>query len=323
MGLKCSLLYQELTPDELAAIVQKHFQTADFSYMLLEGGMFNTTYRLDVSENRYVLRMGPVNRHLLVPFEHNLMQGEASFYAHCRAAGLPVSQVVAIDTQRDIIDRDYMIVRFVESIGMFELERDGAAWNAAMENVGRFAARMHRITGTCFARTGDAAQGRGYATWRECIFNELESILACHARYTQYTAADCAAIRQAFEKHAPLLDEITVPRLTHVDIWDGNVLVKLDGSGEIAAVIDGDRSIWGDVDFDLQKLWTNNPYFLRGYGDVQPITPQRQIRRALYRLLMYLIDGYVWTYEYQMPENGQRCHDCAIELAKSLYKEID
>lgn len=318
MGLKCSLLYQELTQAELAAIVKKHFQTEDFAYTLLEGGMFNTTYRLNVGGEKFVLRMGPVNRHLLVPFERSLMQGEVAFYRQCRAANLPVSDVFALDTQREIVDRDYMIVRFVENIGMFTLEEGSDAWNTAMENVGRFTARMHAITGDCFARTSDAVAGRGYATWRAFIFSELEAIFSCYRKVDQYTAEELNVIEQAFVRHAALLDEITVPRLTHVDIWHGNVLLKNDGSGEIAAIIDGDRSLWGDVDFDLQKLWTNNAHFLRGYGEKQIITPQREIRRQLYRLLMYLIDGYVWTYEYQMPENGQHCHDQALKLAASL-----
>ena len=43
MGLKSSLLYLELTPQELAAIVREHFGTDRFEAALLDGGMFNTT----------------------------------------------------------------------------------------------------------------------------------------------------------------------------------------------------------------------------------------------------------------------------------------
>lgn len=318
MGLKSSLLYQELTQDELTAIVQRNFSTDRFAAKLLDGGMFNTTYRIDVGGSSFVLRMGPVNRHLLLPFERNLMIGEAEFYRRCREVGLPVSEIVALDTRRDITDRDYMIVRFVENIGMFQLPEGGSDWNAVMENVGRFTARMHQIEGARFARLSDAAEGRGYDRWSDFILSELNSVSRAYESSDQYTPDELAEIRDAFHRFVPLLDEITVPHLLHVDIWHGNVLVKPDGSNQIAAVIDGDRAIWGDVDFDLQKEWLHNPEFERGYGQPQIITPQREIRRKLYRILMHMIDGYVWKHEYMMPENSQFCHDLAMKLIRTL-----
>lgn len=321
MGLKCSLLYQELTQTELAAIVQKHFATAVFKATRLEGGMFNTTYRMEAAGAAYVLRMGPINRHLLLPFERRLMEGETEFYRQCRAAGLPVSEVVALDNSRNIVDRDYMIVRFVESVGMYALPENSEAWNAVMENVGRFVKCMHGIEGPCFARLGDAVAGRGFARWSEYIFHELDEVMDCYAKVDLYTAEERAQIDAIFRESAALLDEVTVPRLIHADIWHGNVLVKPDGSNDIAAVIDGDRALWGDVDFDLQKRWLHHEHFWRGYGNEQYVAPERERRRLLYRLLMCLIDGYVWKYEYQMPENAQRCHDGAMALLRQLREE--
>lgn len=318
MGLKCSLLYQELTEGELTAIVRKHFGTDQFEWKLLDGGMFNTTYRVNVAGDAFVLRMGPVNRHLLLPFERSLMAGEVEFYRCCGEAGLPVSEVVALDTARDIVDRDYMIVRYVENVGMFELERDSADWQTAMENVGRFVARMHQIEGPGFARLSDAAAGRVYRKWSDFILSELDAVTKAYEPVDQYTAEELAFIGETFRRHVPLLDEVTAPKLLHVDVWDGNVLLTPDGSNRIAAVIDGDRAIWGDIDFDLEKNWTDNPDFDRGYGAPHAVCEARQTRRKLYKLLMYMIDGYVWTYEYMMPENGQDCHDRAMELAKTL-----
>lgn len=318
MGLKSSLLYLELTNEELASIVRRHFGAGDFEAKLLDGGMFNTTYRIDIAGEGYVLRMGPVNRHLLLPFERKLMTGEVEFYRICRETGLPVSEVVALDTKRDLVDRDYMIVRFVENVGMFQMPEGGADWNAVMENVGQFMARMHKIEGKGFARLSDAAEGRFYDRWSDFILSELDAVLHAFEQSDQYTKEEMTCIAGTFRKYIPLLDEVTVPTLLHVDVWHGNVLVKPDGSNEIAAVIDGDRSIWGDVDFDLQKEWLHNPEFERGYGDIHSITPERETRRKLYRVLMYLIDGYVWKHEYMIPENGQICHDCAMQMIKTL-----
>lgn len=317
MGLKQSLLYRELTGEELSDIVMRHFATNEFTAKLLDGGMFNTTYRVDVNGESYVFRMGPVNRHLILPFERSLMPGEVEFYRLCREAGLPVSEVVALDTARDIVDRDYMIVRYVSNTGMFELERDGSDWNAVMENVGRFMARMHEITGPRFGRLADVTAGRGFSKWSEYIFSELDAVTNAYLTVSdQYTKAELDEIGEFFHRREALLDEITVPRLNHVDVWDGNVLVRPDGSNEIAAIIDGDRSLWGDIDFDLDKRWIQNPEFERGYGRPLTADAHRAARRTLYRLLMLMIDGYVWKHEYQMPENSQQCHDEAMETLR-------
>ena len=46
------------------------------SACLLSGGLFNTTYRLETVTKTAILRLGPVNRHLLLPYERNLMAAE-------------------------------------------------------------------------------------------------------------------------------------------------------------------------------------------------------------------------------------------------------
>lgn len=318
MGLKSSLLYLELTPEELRAIVRKNFRTENFRAALLEGGMFNTTYRVDVDGGAYVLRMGPVNRHLILPFERNLMTGEVEFYRLCREAGLPVSEVIALDTDREIVDRDYMIVRYVPNIGMFELPKDGPEWKAVMENVGRFVARLHQIEGPRFGRLADVAAGRGFDRWSDFILSELGAVTQAHEARGEYTGDELRRIGDVFRSHVPLLDEVAEIRLNHIDIWHGNVLVRPDGSNEIAAVIDGDRALWGDIDFDLEKQWLRNLEFERGYGRSLSADSKRETRRRLYRLLMLMIDGYVWTHEYMLPDNGRHCHDCAVELAQIL-----
>ncbi|MFA7672654.1 MAG: hypothetical protein WCY62_02205, partial [Clostridia bacterium] len=63
-----SNLFQELSSNELHHIIGTYFGTGrQFDYKLLDGGLFNTTYLITFSTDGYklVLRVGPVNRHLL------------------------------------------------------------------------------------------------------------------------------------------------------------------------------------------------------------------------------------------------------------------
>lgn len=63
-----SSLYRYLSQQEIALIVKRHFHTDHYSYYPITGGLFNTTYYLETGEGRYVLRVGPVNRELLLAF---------------------------------------------------------------------------------------------------------------------------------------------------------------------------------------------------------------------------------------------------------------
>jgi aminoglycoside phosphotransferase (APT) family kinase protein len=94
------------------------------------------------------------------------------------------------------------------------------------------------------------------------------------------------------------LDEVTVPRLVHFDLWPGNILVdRADGAVRIGGLIDGERMFWGDPLADFVSLALlgdirNDGEFLAGYreagGRVRFDTPAR-LRLALYRAYLYLI----------------------------------
>ena len=72
-----SSLYLELSQSELNCIVSKALCTEMRSAQRMTGGLFNTTYLVEtVKYGLVVLRLGPVNRHLLMPFEHRLMEAE-------------------------------------------------------------------------------------------------------------------------------------------------------------------------------------------------------------------------------------------------------
>ena len=57
-------------------------------------------------------------------------------------------------------------------------------------------------------------------------------------------------LRAVVGEHADTLAEVTEPVLVHFDLWPGNILIRNSAlnsnSGRIAALIDGERMIWGD-----------------------------------------------------------------------------
>jgi hypothetical protein len=62
-----SSLFRELTAAELCAVIASSLDTAVVESRLLSGGLFNTTYFVKTAtEGDVVLRVGPINRHLLL-----------------------------------------------------------------------------------------------------------------------------------------------------------------------------------------------------------------------------------------------------------------
>ncbi len=75
-----SFLYRPLTPAELQEVCRCYLGKTPSCVQLLEGGLFNTTYCVEVAGQKTVLRLGPVNRHWLYHLweEYNLPQESQS-----------------------------------------------------------------------------------------------------------------------------------------------------------------------------------------------------------------------------------------------------
>lgn len=316
-----SSLYLELTESEIARVAAAALCTRVNAYQLLSGGLFNTTYLLDTTDcGRIVLRVGPVNRHLLMPFEHRLMEAEAQVYALLNARGIPASHMLVMDNSKTVIDRDFMMVRYIPGTAMSQLELTPEDRSRIARDIGEAAAQMHRITAPRFGRVADVKNGGGYSRWSDCLLGELTSWETVGLPSGIFSAAELLEIRDFFKRAAPYLDEIHAPHLVHTDLWLGNILVRTDQQRPaFGAIIDPDRAIWGDPLYEFSSIrWTyDEPCFWEGYGMTLPQSRNSQIRCALYTLLNRLLDAYVYLKEYNNPKAAQLEREDA--LAKMAF----
>lgn len=73
---KTSRLFQEISREKLEEITEYYLNCPLEDGKLLFGGLFNTTYLLRTGKGEAILRLGPVNRRLLLEYERNLMEAE-------------------------------------------------------------------------------------------------------------------------------------------------------------------------------------------------------------------------------------------------------
>lgn len=304
-----SSLYRELTDNELNFLVSKSLKTEIVSAQLLTGGLFNTTYLVETAKyGKTVLRVGPVNRHLLMPFEHHLMEAEEYVYSLCSAYEVPASEILVTDTSKKLIDRDYMFVRYIPSCPMSQIELSSEDRARIVREIGRATAKFHSIEAPRFGRIVDVKNGGGFTLWSDALLNELHEWEKVGIPAAIFTENEHDTIRMLFEKAKPYLDEIKQPRLVHADLWLGNILIRIDTERpEFAAIIDADRALWGDPAFEFSSIqWTYcEECFWEGYGRSLLHNAADRVRRSIYTLLNRLWNAYVYLVEYNQPEQSK------------------
>ena len=148
----------------------------------LSGGLFNTTYRLETRQRKVILRLGPVNRHLLLPYERSLMAAEGDILELLQHRGIPTSRILALDLSRSLFDRDVMVVECLEAVSMSAVELPKETERRICREAGVLTAKIHSILASDlpdlpekpFGRYANVIAGYGCATWEEAIFLELE-----------------------------------------------------------------------------------------------------------------------------------------------------
>ena len=289
---------------------------------LLSGGLFNTTYRLETENRKVILRLGPVNRHLLLPYERSLMAAEGDILNLLKSRGIPTSDILVLDCSREFLDRDVMVVDCLDAVCLSTVEVDKETERRLCREAGAYVASIHSLTASDlpqrfekpFGRYANVISGQGGATWKEAILSEVSQWRSMAEPAGVFAGAECDSIEEAFCRNSGVLDSITVPNLIHGDLWYGNVLV--DKQNSLRAIIDGDRALFGDPEFELATGWMISDSFLEGYGKGLDASSDAVLRRRLYKLLLSIEDCYILFCEYANPAAGE-------ELKQWILSEIE
>jgi len=169
------------------------------------------------------------------------------------------------------------------------------------EDMGKYAKKLHSITNDSFGFVSRILTERQTYTWAGCLIREVNELLDSFNHSKYFTLEEVEHIRRIFSENRELLDEIKTPYLLHTDLWEGNVIISYtDKTPYIKAVIDCDRAVFGDIDFEWAAPWMDIPGIYKGAGvnTEEFMTPRRKTRRQIYRIFYALMNCYVGIYEY-------------------------
>lgn len=236
----------------------------------------------------YVLRLDTLNHHGGV----SRYVGEKLAYDTLRSAGVPVPQVIALDTTRTISPRDYLIVTRLPGEAVIDGWKSLSAvqQRGIAAQTGECLAAMHQCALSGFGDLGDAP----YSAW----YQEVEYFFTGYAedalRNGALTPEVVARMAAVMRRLRPALDSVMQPALVHADCHFENILQE---DGMVTGVIDFEWGKRGDPlwDFRVEDKWEemcpgSREPLLAAYALRRPLPPDYEERVRFYKMLMHLDD---------------------------------
>lgn len=267
----------------------------------LEDGWFNTAFRIRISGSNdgsdaggagegsgqtFILKVGPPEGVLSMRYERNMMGAEVEALRLMAEVHIPVPRVYGYDASRTLIGSEYFFMECLKGqplnkvIETMEEEQQ----ELIRESLGALNKRINDITGTKFGCLGQ--KERQTEDWAACFLGLTGDLLLDAADLKVELPASAAEITAVFRRGKAALQAVTVPRLVHWDLWDGNVFVQ---DGQMTGIIDCERALWADP---LMEYYFRSPAvteaFKRGYG-LSRLTPEEEKRSLLYDMYLNLI----------------------------------
>jgi fructosamine-3-kinase len=269
-------------------------------------GRYNDSYYIDAEQGRFVLRIAPPDSVPKLFYEIDMMKSEVGIHQLVREqTNLPVAQIVYHDFSREAIDRDYLIMDYLEgSPGYFD-----------EKELGKYVRQLHTIkSDQCGYPEREAPTGKrwhdAFETYVELIFKDCLSCSIIDGDEYDYFLS-------IYEKHSAVVEEIPAS-LLHLDLWSQNILTV---EGRITGILDFDRGLYGDPELEFAVLDTygySSAEFFAGYGKPRPNDSKAQIRQRLYIVYELIKYAFIRSARNKKTSVG-RSH---VEQCKRILQEL-
>jgi aminoglycoside phosphotransferase (APT) family kinase protein len=257
----------------------------------LDHGWFNVAYEMTLRDDSHVvLKIAPPPQVEVMTYVRKMMATELAAVQLIRErTEVPVPPVDFSDDSLELCDATYFFMPFIEAenLGVIGGELPEEELDAYHEALGAANRELNSIVGSAFGPLANP----GHRTWRAAFTEMFEDVLRDGERRSVDVGWRYDVVRQAFEQHAALLDDVVEPRYVEWDLWDSNVMVR---DGRIVSILDHERAFYGDPLIEAGFVAMHLPAFgsakafMRGYGQ-SGLTETEEVRRLLYTVYLMLI----------------------------------
>jgi fructosamine-3-kinase len=269
-------------------------------------GHYNDSYYIETDNGKFVLRIAPPDSVPKLFYEVDMMKSEVNIHRLIREhTNVPVPQIVYHGFSRNVIDRDYLIMEYLQgSSGPFD-ERE----------LGGYVRQIHAIGSDKFGYPERAAPMG--TSWPDVFHTYVELILLDCMSCGVIDNSEQEFFLSVYKKQGGVINDIK-PSLLHLDLWSQNILTA---NGKITAILDFDRGLYGDPELEFAVLDTygySTPEFFEGYGKPRPADSEAQIRQRLYIVYELIKYAFIRVARGKSMLTG-RSH---VEQCKRILQEL-
>lgn len=275
----------------------------------LDGGMFNTTYLIetDAFDKKIIMRAAPTAHDIMFSFEKVMMASEEQTFEKLAAADVPVPNVIHFGGDKSIIPQNYIMMEYIESVDMGDPAIAECSTLIERE-LGEIMKKVHSVKGEHYGFAALINQGVKHESWKDFLVSFIREILIMSDGYGFFSAAQGDEFIALFNDSPELLKLSGKPHMIHNDLWYANVLVSRNPEGEwhIAALIDVDKAIYGDTEFEM-NYWMTNQAFMSGYEYDFDMSPAARARRMMYRMILNAYKNCVYKVQFYFDDAPANC----------------
>jgi len=288
-----SLTKTPLSLADAQEMVSFHFGSSVkiIDYQELTDGFYNSAYILQTSDlAKWVIKISPHPSVNVMRYEKDILRAEVEVLNLVKArTDLPVPATLIHDYTHSILENDYFIMEFIGGVTLNKIRESLTAAEAKGidEKTGQVLRMVNSIKGDRFGYFSHPESPE--SSWPDTFEKMIRGVLLDGQEKDVSLPYSYDEIFSRIASQFLALDEVVTPQLVHWDLWDGNIFID-PVTRQITGMIDFERALWADPLMEANfGAFGINPDFLAGYGVEMLGTQNRQKRRSIYNIYLYLI----------------------------------
>jgi len=285
----------------LEEIVKSNFNEKErlVSYHALNGGWFNTAYKLKLTSRDVIVKIAPGNNCNIQHYEVGMMNGEYKSLKLLKAHGFKVPDVLFYDVSKSIIPSEYIILSIIQGTTLNDLWENklisGEEVSSVSYEIGKLNFKINQIKGDRFGYVSDKQPK--FNNWFKCIEYLFNDLIKDAKQFNIQLNWDMNLVIKKLHHCRMIFEKVDTPYFVYHDLSEANIFIE---KNNIKGIIDPERALFGDplMENHFMSYCEHNKTFLRGYNNIS-FEEEGRIKQAFYSFykgIMMYIETFVREY---------------------------
>ncbi|MEM7033443.1 MAG: fructosamine kinase family protein [Chloroflexota bacterium] len=313
----------QITNDHIVSLFQHHLAINPDRLVITDKYLkdFGDYYEIGSDQGDFLLRLAyPPNQQALF-YEADMIQREVALRQLIEPqTDIPLPKLIIADSQRTLIDRDFMILQSIPGIFYSDITTlTHAQHDRVFFQLGTYLQQLHSISGTEYGYNGEAEALKGQPNWKDAFEIIWTSLLQDVVQTGLYTRQETQGLLDLFSAYQSYFERSAPPALLQMGIRKENI--KVDREGNVTGILNSELSLWGEPELefavlDCTGIWASS--FWEGYGQARPNDLGSRTRRKFYILYEVLKNIPLSLKRHDDLEEAEQYKQTATTIATNL-----